>query len=138
MVVITQPAASLNFECYASHKPAGGLSHLLTTSRAGKQSFEPGPEHLHDINTSSHPCELIQLFVFLPQDNRTQTCSPDSPLRAVLVTRLAVALPVGVFEDQAPLAVIHSSRTRRHAVGTVSEPGAGHALVGSLFRKKKQ
>lgn len=59
---------------------------------------------------------------------------PDSPLGAVLVTRLTVALPVGVFVDEAPLAVVHSSGTRRHAVGTVSELGAGHALVGSLFR----
>lgn len=80
---------------------------------------------------------LIQLFVFPPGDNRTHTLNPSSPLSAVLVTRLAVALPVGVFEDQAPLAVIDSGRARRHAVGAVSELGAGHTLVCSLFRKKE-
>lgn len=52
------------------------------------------------------------------------------------MTRLAVALPVGVFEDEAPLAVIHSGGARRHAVGTISELGAGHALFSSLFKKK--
>lgn len=60
------------------------------------------------------------------------TLSPVSPLCAVVVAWFAVTLPVGVFEDQPLMSIIHSSGTRRHAVRTISKVGACHTLVCTL------
>ena len=64
--------------------------------------------------------------------------SPVSPLCAVVVTWLTVTLPVGVFEDQSLLSIVHSSGTRGHAVRTVSKVGARHTLVCALSETEKR
>ncbi len=68
----------------------------------------------------------------------TYILSAVSPLRAVVVTWFTVTLPVGVFEDQSPLSVIHSSRTRGHAVRTISKVSARHTLVCTLPKKERR
>lgn len=53
-----------------------------------------------------------------------------------MVTWLTVTLPVGVFEDQPLLSVIHSSGTGGHAVRAVSKVGAHHTLVCTLSQER--
>lgn len=69
---------------------------------------------------------------------KIHTLSPVSPLCAVVVTWFTVTLSVGVFKDQPPLSIIHSTGTRGHAVRTISKVGACHTLVCTLTKDREE
>lgn len=129
---------------WSVYSPAGGNIYLLTASLdVSKQSFNPGPQHLQQkyiIIFSIHRFK----YCYTSMDGHMKIhpyalhMSLVSPLCAVVMTWIAVTLPVGVFKDQSPLSIIHSAGARGHAVRTIPKVGACHTFVCTLPKDERK
>lgn len=86
------------------------------------QSLNPGPEHLQQ----DAQCHSIA-------HTHTQTHThTHSPLCAVDMAGLTVAVLVGVFEDELPVLSVHPTGAGGHTVRTVSQSGTHRTLIRPL------